>query len=481
MAGGSKKRATSTKLGGAAKRARNDNTSGGSGNKSNPFEKRELKGKHKVFGQQPKGRKVDMAKSKQQAIEKRKESLLVEFQGRNKLNTFQDKRFGQDSGMSAEEVKMERMKKERQRRLLGSSKAERFHLDDKDELTHLGSSLSTIKHHDAPGGADSDDEGGAMDAMDTGANFGGGNMEGEDRGRRTKREVMHEVIQKSKYFKMERQAQNSEQVNLVHSLDADFGDIRGMMEFKQAEDDKMEETAGADGVEMDEMDEFNLETKELAMDMKATAVERLKTPEEVAKEARARLEALEERRKKRMMGEMSKEEIVKAEQGGGYAGRRAKQKAEEEKAERKRAGGDADDDDGLADPDGEDGLLDDGVGGNYEIDQEFVAVESGGEEEDEEAVENAAVRIAAESVAAKRELPFVFAAPATYKEFTELLKGRSQVRFTVLLNDELPHKSPLKIWVFFYSSEIPHFTSPGRARDHHRAHPYLPPPVSGCV
>ncbi len=61
-----------------------------------------------------------------------------------------------------------------------------------------------------------------MDREETLSHFGvGGTKSGK-----TKREVMQEVILKSKMFRAEKAKEQQDQQNLVMDLDADFGDIR---------------------------------------------------------------------------------------------------------------------------------------------------------------------------------------------------------------------------------------------------------------
>lgn len=70
--------------------------------------------------------------------------------------------------------------------------------------------------------------------------FGGGafdkdkppSSEADDKAGKTKKEIMQDLIQKSKYFKMERQQEAADQQSLVEDLDSSFAHIREMMDFK---------------------------------------------------------------------------------------------------------------------------------------------------------------------------------------------------------------------------------------------------------
>lgn len=71
-----------------------------------------------------------------------------------------DRRFGEkDPTLTAEERMLERFTKERQRTAKGSM----FNLDDDEELTHYGQSLSAVDDFDGAGlGLEDDDEDSGM-------------------------------------------------------------------------------------------------------------------------------------------------------------------------------------------------------------------------------------------------------------------------------------------------------------------------------
>jgi nucleolar protein 14 len=83
--------------------------------------------------------------------------LLKEFEERGHAGGIVDRRFGEnDPTMSLEERMLQRFTTERQRAAKGSL----FNLDDEDELTHYGQSLSKLDDFDDAGiGLDDDDEG----------------------------------------------------------------------------------------------------------------------------------------------------------------------------------------------------------------------------------------------------------------------------------------------------------------------------------
>jgi len=81
--------------------------------------------------------------------------LLAEYNLKGKSGALVDRRFGEnDPTMSLEERMLERFTRERQR----ASRASVFNLEDEEELTHYGQSLSKFDDFDDVGILDDDDE-----------------------------------------------------------------------------------------------------------------------------------------------------------------------------------------------------------------------------------------------------------------------------------------------------------------------------------
>jgi nucleolar protein 14 len=187
--------------------------SAGSAPKANPFNAfsagRQGRQKIKIMNKRNRG----VSKNPKARIEAnllRKKTLLLELQNQSKQNTFVDKRFGEnEEGMEQHEKDFLRFQKERQSR--SAKKASRFNLQDTEELTHYGTSLSEIKHVNGVK-ADSDDEDGdaplnsaMIDAL----------TRGSGPGQRTKKEILEEIIAKSKMYKAERQEKAEEQAQML--------------------------------------------------------------------------------------------------------------------------------------------------------------------------------------------------------------------------------------------------------------------------
>jgi len=83
-------------------------------------------------------------------------TLLKEYEEKNRAGGIVDRRFGEnDPTMGLEERMLERFTKERQR----ASKGIAFNLEDDDDLTHYGQSLSKLDDFDNVGlRMDSDEE-----------------------------------------------------------------------------------------------------------------------------------------------------------------------------------------------------------------------------------------------------------------------------------------------------------------------------------
>jgi nucleolar protein 14 len=80
---------------------------------------------------------------------------LKEFEEKDRAGGIVDRRFGEnDPTMSLEERMLERFTKERQR----ASKGVAFNLEDEDDLTHYGQSLSKIDDFDNVGLDDESEE-----------------------------------------------------------------------------------------------------------------------------------------------------------------------------------------------------------------------------------------------------------------------------------------------------------------------------------
>ena len=303
--------------------------------------------------------------TKSMGEESRKRTLLPEMQRRNKIGGVLDRRIGEsDPTMTPEEKALQRFTREKQRKKGGSM----FDLegvdDEEDGLTHMGRALD---FEGVPGPKD-DFDAGSISGSDEGSD-GGDNLlkrrrpsvdedgeeedsrsaeeEGEDRQparKKTKAEVMKEVMAKSKLYKYERQKAKEDDDDLREELDKGMSDMLALLHGYKPPPPKPvhsqtngvppmnpDRLAMLNGVPREKADkEYDARLKQLAMDARAAPADRTKTDEEKAAEEAQRLKDLEMSRLRRMRGE---------------------EVEEEEKPGKKRKSADEDEDDAVLDED----------------------------------------------------------------------------------------------------------------------------------
>ncbi|EJD53655.1 Nop14-like protein [Auricularia subglabra TFB-10046 SS5] len=403
----------------------------------NQFDTKVTKLKHDVVGRKLKGVTGKPSTSKQAGLELRKKTLLVEHAQKHHAGGIVDRRFGENNpDMTPEERMQERFTKERQR----TAKLNAFNLDDDEELTHYGQSLGKIDDFDTTGLAleDDDEADGGLDRLTVARDHFGGfgeerDEEAEDddqpERKKTKAEVMAEVIAKSKEHKYMRQMNQEKQEAERQQLDDDFDDIRALLGGGKPDEFKAQQAKSA---ETDK--DYDQLVRDLAFDKRSKPSDRTKTEDELAEEEKAKLEKLERARLRRMGGE--------PEESG------AEDEARHRKRQKRERGGDDLEDD-FMDEDEVDALhgLGAGLGEPAENGEESGSGESDGEEEDEETIESASgedgasdaasdddadgpddsaarVRRAKKSEAkgAAKELPYTFPCPSTHEELLDILE-----------------------------------------------------------
>jgi nucleolar protein 14 len=165
---------------------------------------------------------------------------------------------------------------------------------------------------------DEDDEQGHLDHDIVGrAHFGGfgdkdedGTDQNSDR-KKSKAEVMAELITKSKEHKARRQLEKVQEENMRHQLDDDFDSLRSLLFAPDAQttDSNMASLGSAGNqpdipsVDIDEQMDYDRQVRELAFDQRAKPKDRTKTEDELALEEKEALEKAERQRRRRMLGE----------------------------------------------------------------------------------------------------------------------------------------------------------------------------------
>nr|XP_019937980.1 PREDICTED: nucleolar protein 14 [Paralichthys olivaceus] len=440
--------------------------------KNNPFEVKINRKKFDVLGRKTKHDVGLPGVSRSKAITKRKETLLKEYKLKNKSSKFIDRRLGEyDNKIAPEDKILQRFAMERQR---VHDKKDMYNLNEEEELTHYGQSLAEMeKFNDMVNSDDETEEKGLLSAELTAAHFGGGGLlrkktsgeqheeEGSHRAK-SRQELIEELIQKSKQEKRERRVQREEAQELTEKLDQDWKSIQALMVKntpKAEQADKPEEKP--------KLDPYDMMVRELGFEMKAQPSEKMKTPEELAREQRDKLQKLEADRLRRMMGEevvdsvqsrshLSADDLndgfildkddkkTLAYQDGkwnigeqsGEDGEEAEEEgesAEEDDLEDEEQEDDGDEDEGE-DEEGEEGEEEEGSSeeedGHSDLDSEQESEDEGREQDDEETSAEPKKSLSKEDMkgqqeAAKAELPYTFTAPESYSDLKDLLHGHT--------------------------------------------------------
>jgi nucleolar protein 14 len=283
--------------------------------------------------------------TKSQGEETRRNTLLPEMNRKNKVGGILDRRIGEnDPTMSLDDRMMARFEREQQRKRGGNV----FDLEDGDDevqLTHGGETL-TFDHeigeedYDAASvsGGSSDGEDGLLkrkrkaEDVDGEVNEDAPKEDLPER-KKSKAEVMKEVMAKSKLHKYERQAQKEDDDDLRVELDKDLNEVldamRGHMNKKLEPEapkeapkndfainsDRAALLAGTTQAQKDK--EYDTRVRQMLQDARAKPTERTKTEEEKAREEAKRLKELEEKRMKRMRGEPTSDDEEEPQTNGG--------------------------------------------------------------------------------------------------------------------------------------------------------------------
>ncbi|KAI5960978.1 NOP14 [Candida pseudojiufengensis] len=223
----------------------------------------------------------------------------MEKKRKGKTGGILDKRFGENnSHLSQEEKMLARFTRERQNS--GGKKRGIYSLESDDDenmdfeeendnggfqLTHSGQALSlddeeTIKYVD---------EDSLPNQEET--------VEQPPR-KKSKNEVMKEIIAKSKFYKQQRQQTFAKQQDQIDELDEDFGDIMDDLRQVQTKIPKQTQFSSKSNEEI----EYDNKVRELNFDRRAKPADRTKTNEELNQEHNEKLKKLEQDRLKRMEG-----------------------------------------------------------------------------------------------------------------------------------------------------------------------------------
>ncbi|XP_008500049.1 nucleolar protein 14 [Calypte anna] len=432
--------------------------------RSNPFEVKVNRQKFNILGRKTKNDVGLPGVSRSKAIKKRTQTLLKEYKEREKANVFKDKRFGEyNTKISPEEKMLRRFALERQKNY---GKKSIYNLNEDEELTHYGQSLAEIEKLNDIVDSDSDtEERGTLSAELTAAHFGGGGgllrkkasstqQDEEEEKPKSRKELIEEMIAKSKQEKQERQTRRESAIELTEKLDNDWKEIQTLMVRKTPNSERKDKE-----VEKPKHDEYDMIVRELGFEMKAKPSERMKTEEELAKEEQARLQKLEADRLRRMRGideeaNKKKPSHVSADDlADGFIldnddrrllsykdGKINIENVEEEKDEEEEGGEEDDDNEEESEEESDNENEEDSAAdGHSDLESDLESEEEGaGNKEQKKQKTNESESQNVEELdpkveEAKSELPYTFAAPESYETFKSLLAGRTIEQQLIIL------------------------------------------------
>jgi len=279
--------------------------------KLNPFDIRFVKSKQVVLGRKNKNDVGKPGVARAKAIQKRKETLLQEYQLKNKSNMFLDKRIGEkDNNLSAEDKMIARFTAER---VKGAGKSSIFNLGDDYNLTHGGARIEDIDKFDDPK-SDDDEDGEELlskEFVDE-AHFGGFMSKADDEFKagkgNSRKDYIENLIRESKKKKAEKRKADEEAEDKTNELDGAWKSLlRAMTPFRKKGDDDDDKA----------YDPYDMLVKQMGFEKKeARGGERMKTEEEKVKEEKERLQNLEEDRQRRMRGEKVEKQHISVEDTG---------------------------------------------------------------------------------------------------------------------------------------------------------------------
>ena len=229
-----------------------------------------------------------------------------------------DRRFGEnDPTVTPEEKAAERYARESQRKLRKESMFNLEGDDDEEEmqLTHKGQSLGLVgdmsqddfqeeeneqREEDYEDGEMPQKRKRTMVEDDEGQDEEFVEDDGYPERKKSKHDVMKEVIAKSKFYKHERQKAKEDDEDVREELDRELPNLFSLLKKAPPPSTANGET-GLSGQNVEK--EYDRRFRQMALDKRSQPTERTKTEEEKAAEEAQKLKTLEEERQRRMRGE----------------------------------------------------------------------------------------------------------------------------------------------------------------------------------
>ncbi|XP_073055033.1 uncharacterized protein [Primulina eburnea] len=297
--------------------------------KDNPFESIWSRRKFNILGKKRKDeerRRVGLSRSL--SVQKRQKTLLKEYEQSTKSSVFVDKRIGeQNEGL--EEFHKAILRSQRVRKLSVNKKS-KFNLSDgeeddfdiEDNANFLGrddyEDGEPFNEDDARQSFGSEKELDNMGQFDPRAEDDPELRSIQENKQKSKKEVMEDIISKSKFFKAQKAKDKEENEEFIEQLDKDFmslaqsqallsltqpnkmGALRALANKSISNDVATSSGQKTNSFQQEQPDSYVKLVSEMALELRARPSDRTKTPEEIAQEEKERLEDLEEERQKRM-------------------------------------------------------------------------------------------------------------------------------------------------------------------------------------
>lgn len=208
--------------------------------KPNPFETIWSRRKFDILGKKRKGEERRIGLARTLAIEKRKKTLLKDYERSGKSSVFVDKRIGEQNEELGEFDKAILRSQREMRVKLG--KKSRYNLSDgEDDEFEIQDGSLYPERDDFEDEVPFDDEDGEateaekrsvilkqLSAHGTPGSHATG-LEGEENRQKSKKEVYDEIISKSKFFKAEKAKDKEENDQLIKKLDEQFTSVQSSL------------------------------------------------------------------------------------------------------------------------------------------------------------------------------------------------------------------------------------------------------------
>lgn len=410
---------------------------------TNPFEVHVNRQKFSVMNRDTKNDRGLPGVSRAKAAKRRQETLGQEMNQMHKSNRFKDNRINSGGRFkSGEDLATAKFAKEMMSRheSKASKRKSLFNLHDgpadddegaapaKQLLTHKGQTLKEIEQFQdavSDGEEDAEDEEMLNAEFTDAAHFGGGRG-GEEEDRRSRKDLIDDLISETKRRKAEAAKEKDQVQNMTDKLDEAWRSLIPVMgKLTRTDDVRIKPDA------------YDKTMREMIFEARGEPTDKLKTKEELAKVERQKLERLERDRLRRMQGETdeAKPKHRSADDlGDDYYDDMVEDEEEAEKGEGNAAEDEKDD---------EDDEEEDGSEEEDETDEDnFSDLKSSDDEEAEDDEEEEVTEKPLKKKKKAKEqtptapietLPFTFDLPESYEELSAVLQNRSpSVQSTVV-------------------------------------------------